>query len=83
MGAVIRDNEGRITVALSKHLPLPLGPPEAEAKVMEEGVIFAWNVGLQEVIVECDSQIVVDAVNGVSDPPIAISNIIKGICHKF
>ena len=83
MGAVIRDNEGRVTVALSKHLPLPLGPLEAEAKAMEEGVIFAWDVGIQEVIVECDSQIVAEALNGVSEPPTTISNIIEEICHKF
>ena len=58
-----------------------MGP--LEAKAMEEGVIFAWDVGIQEVIVKCDSQIVVDALNGVSEPPTAISNIIEGICHKF
>ena len=80
-GAVIRDNEGRVTATLNKHLPLPLGP--LEAKAMEEGVIFAWDVGIQEVIVKCDSQIVVDALNGVGEPPTAISNIIEGICHKF
>ena len=80
-GAVIRDNEERVTATLNKHLPLPLGP--LEAKAMEEGVIFAWDVGIQEVIVKCDSQIVVDALNGVSEPPTAISNIIEGICHKF
>ena len=41
-------------------------------------------MGIQEVIVKCDSQIVVDALNGVSEPPpTAISNIIEGICHKF
>ena len=42
MGAVIRDDAGRITVALSKHLPLPLEPLEAKAKALEEGVFFAW-----------------------------------------
>jgi len=43
-GAIIRDNEGRVTVALNKHLPLPLGL--LKAKAMEEGVIFAWDVGI-------------------------------------
>ena len=34
--------------ALSKHLPLPLGPSEAEAKAMDEAVLFAWDVGIGE-----------------------------------
>ena len=70
-------------VTLSKYLPLLLGPLEAEAKAVEESVIFALDVGIQEVIVERDSQIVADALNGVSEPLAIISNIIEGICHKF
>ena len=67
VGVVIRDTEGKVTAALSKHLLLPLRPLEAEVKDLEEVVLFAWDVGIQEVIVECDSQIVVDAMNGVSE----------------
>ena len=65
MGVVIRNTEGRVTAALSKHLLLPLRPLEAEVKALEEGVLFAWDVGIPEVIVECDSQIVANALNGV------------------
>lgn len=50
MGAVIRNDAGRITVTLCKHLPLPLGPLKAEAKALEEGIFFAWDMGIQEVI---------------------------------
>lgn len=81
--AVIRDNEGRVTAALSKHLSLPLGSLEVEAKAMEEGVIFAQDGSIQEVIVECDSQIVANALNGESEPPIAISNILRGFAISF
>lgn len=81
--AVIRDNEGRVTAALSKHLSLPLGSLEVEAKAMEEGVIFAQDGSIQEVIVECDSQIVADALNGESEPPITISNILRGFAISF
>lgn len=42
VGAVIKDGAGRVTVALSKHLPLPLEPLEAKAKALEKGVFFAW-----------------------------------------
>lgn len=32
---------------------------------------------------ECDSQLVADAVLGVSNPQVTISNIIAGICQKL
>lgn len=50
VGAVIRNDARRITVTLCKHLLLPLGPLKAEAKALEEGIFFAWDVGIQEVI---------------------------------
>ena len=40
-------------------------------------------MGIQEVILECDSQIVADALKGVSEPLTMISTIIEGICHKL
>ena len=44
VGAIIRDDPGRVRVALSKHLPLPLEPLEAKAKALEEGVFFCMGV---------------------------------------
>ena len=46
-------------------------------------IVFAWDVGILEVIVACESQIVADALYVVSDSPTVISNIIEGICHKL
>ena len=45
-GAIIRDHAGRVEAALSKHFAAPLGPLETNAKAMEEGVLFAWDVGI-------------------------------------
>ena len=49
---VARDHEGQVIAAMSKKLWVPLGPLEAEVKAMEEGILFAWDVGLQDVIFE-------------------------------
>ena len=51
---VIRDHSGRVTAALSKIVHQPLGPLEIENKAMEEGVTFAWDVGIRDVIFEGD-----------------------------
>ena len=50
MGAVIQDSEGRLEAALSKNFHCPFGPLEAEAKAMEDGVQFAWDVGIRDAI---------------------------------
>ena len=59
---VIRDHARRVMAALSKIVHHPLGPLEIEAKAMEEGVTFAWDVGIRNVIFEGDSNIVFEAL---------------------
>ena len=41
IGVVARDHTGQCLAAMSKKLWVPLGPLEAEAKAMEEGIDFA------------------------------------------
>ena len=59
-------------------LPYPLGAMEAEAKAVECGIIFAWELGLRQVIVEGDSQVVVHALNRGTNTPLPIQQIISG-----
>ena len=80
---VIRDYEGRVIAALSKQVQQPLGHLEIEAKAMEVGVSFAWDVGIREVILECDSKIVSDALLGLCTSPMIISNILAGVYHQL
>ncbi|XP_075665803.1 uncharacterized protein LOC142635550 [Castanea sativa] len=82
-GALIWDHDRSLVPAMSKHLPLPLGPLEAKGKAMDEAVSFAWDMRIRDVIFETDSQIVFDALSGTITPPIAIANLIVGIQHKL
>ena len=66
---------------LSKQVQQPLGPLEVEAKAMEVGVSFAWDVGIREVILECDSKIVSNALLSLCTPPMIISNILAMVYH--
>ena len=50
---------------------------------MEVGVFFAWDVGIRDVVFECDSKIVADALLGLCTPPVVISNILVKIAHKL
>ena len=53
-------------VSLSKKLYAHLGPPEIEAKVLEQGVSFAWEVSIRDLVVESDSHVVIDALRVVA-----------------
>ena len=81
--AVIRDDVGYILAALSKNIPCPLGKLECEAKAMEEGITFAWDMGFRDVMFECDSKVVSDSINGYYESPATIGNIIDRIRHKL
>ncbi|XP_075645055.1 uncharacterized protein LOC142616051 [Castanea sativa] len=78
IGVIIRDHEGSVIAALSKHLPLQLGPLEAEGKPMDEAVLFPWDVGIREAIFETDSSVVSDAIAGSTTPPVSIVDITAG-----
>ena len=83
ISVVVCDHEGSVVAALSKHMPLPLGSLEAEAKAMHEVVSFAKNIGLQDIIFETDSAIILDALNDIFMGPTSIDNIIQGTHHSL
>ena len=48
--------------AMSKKLPFPLEPLEAEARATEEGVASARDLGLNDVVIEGDAKMVMTAL---------------------
>ena len=55
-----------------QELPYPFGALEVEAKATKVGVIFAWELGLREIILEGDSQVVMQAISDPSLAPISV-----------
>ncbi|XP_075660877.1 uncharacterized protein LOC142630725 [Castanea sativa] len=79
MGVLIRDYKGQVVAALSQRVFAPLGSLEVEAKAMEAAVIFARDVGIQNIIFEGDSLQVYNCLHGSSKAPPAVANVLNGI----
>ena len=69
--------------AMCRKIPFPLGVLEVEARVVEEGIIFAKDLGLGEVIVEGDASIVMSALSKPDHTPSSIQKIMKGVRTWF
>ena len=58
---------------------LPLGALEVEAKTAEVRVQLAWDLGLKDISLECDSQMVVNELKGKDTCHNSIQKLVKGI----
>ena len=82
VGVIIRDGDGEVIVALSKKWKCPLGAIEAEAKALEAGVNFAWEVGIREVEFEIDLLMICNALHGLVSPPSSVVNVLAGVRNQ-
>ena len=79
VGVIVRDELGRVEATMCRNLNAPLGAIETESKAIEVGLLFAQDIGIQDIVVESDSLIMVQALNGTSAPPFAVSAVVQGI----
>ena len=82
VGVIIRDGNGEVIVALSKKWKCPLGAIEAEAKALEAGVNFAWEVGIGEVEFEIDLLMICNALHGLVSLPSSVVNVLAGVRNQ-
>ena len=79
IGVVIHDDARSIVAVLGKHFHVPLGSLEVEAKAFEVGLQLAWDLGLQNVVLEGDSLVIVRALCGLSNPPSSVDSLCFGM----
>ena len=79
VGVTIRDDRGRLEVAMSMKIHAPFGALEAEAKAFEAGIIFARDVGVQDIVLEGDLLIMYRALRELSPSPQSVVSIVEGI----
>ena len=86
VGVVVRDDKGRIEVAMSKKIPIPLGTVEAEVMAYKTGLLFAKDIGIHDFIIEGDSLIIHHSLCKLSTPPSSVAAVVQGMrdmCKQF
>ena len=83
IGVVVRNEKGDLMGAMSKKILLLLGAVEVEARVAEEGIIFARDLGLGGIMVEGDASIVISALVNLERSPSSIQKIMEGARTKL
>ena len=78
IGVVVRNEKGQIMWALCRKLELPLGALEVEAKAVEVGVQFARDLSLGKIVVESDSQVVVNSLRVQGLTQSCVQKVIDG-----
>ena len=86
IGVVIQDSLGKVAAVLYRKLDASLGPLEAESKALEAGILFAQCRGCSTMVLEGDSQVLVNALAGSSPSPSTVASVIQGaleLCMEF
>ena len=79
IGVVIRNDQRQLMGAMCKKVDFLLGVLEAKAKVAEAGILLAWDLGLKDIVVEGDSQLVIKPLKGSNPPTLPILKIVEGL----
>ena len=86
LGAIIKDDRGRVEATMSKKVLVPLGALEAKAKAFESRLLLARDIGIQDVILEGDSLVIYIALCEASLPPSSVASVVLGmldLCNEF
>ena len=79
IGVVIRNDQRQLMGAMCRKVDFLLGVLEAEAKVAEAAILLAWELGLKDIVVEGDSQLVIQALNSSNPPALPILKIVESL----
>ena len=79
IGVIIRDSNGEVIAAMSERIRLPTTVTEVEILACRRAVIFAIEVGIQDIIFEGDSLTVIRAINSGNANEASYGNLLEDI----
>ena len=79
LGMIIQDQARLVLAALSQKIPLPTSVETVEVIAARRALVFAKELGFERVLVEGDSEIIVNAICGKSLLSLAMGHILEDI----
>ena len=79
IGVVIRNSGGQVIGALSDRINLPAIVDDVEALACRKAISFALELGVEKVVLEGDSDIIIQALNSDSNCANSFGHIIEDI----
>uniref|UniRef100_A0A7N2N2Z4 RNase H type-1 domain-containing protein n=1 Tax=Quercus lobata TaxID=97700 RepID=A0A7N2N2Z4_QUELO len=79
IGVVIRNDQGLVMASLSQRIPLPFTVIEAEALAARRAIEFAAEIGLDQVIMEGDSKVLINTLRSERLSLAQFGHIVKDV----
>lgn len=76
VSVLIRDDKGRVEVALCKKIMAPMGAVDTKVKSFEAGLLLAKDISIEDLVLEGDSVMVLNDLSEKSTPPSSVEAMV-------
>ena len=79
LGVIVRDNQGRVRASFSKNVPILPSSNDVGSTVAVRAIRFARELGLSSIILEGDSEVVINVLKSTESSLASFSHLIDSV----